>query len=106
MLGRCADRLRIQRGCIKRNDTGNQAGRSQNRAARRDFHGRNAPCVDHQEPIAVSAAQHAGIFSKRGDDVVDSLVFAALTGLLVRHIQIFTADEPDTKHDACHVHSH
>ncbi len=80
-------------------------GRSQDRAARCDFHGGNAPCVEHQKPIAVPAAQHAGIFRKRGDDVVDNLVFAARTGLLVRQIQVVTADEPNTKHDGCHVHA-
>jgi hypothetical protein len=81
-------------------------GGSQDRAARCDFHGGNPPCVEHQKPIAVPAAQHAAIFRKRGDAVVDDLVLATRAGLLVRQIQVVTADEPNTKHDACHAHAH
>lgn len=77
--------------------------RLEDRATRRDLHGGNAPCVQHQEPIAVSAAQHAGLFRQRGDDVVDDLVFADRIGLLVGDIHVVTADQSDTKHDALHV---
>ena len=51
----------------------------------------------------MSAAQHPGILSQRGDDVVDNLVFAARIALPVRDIHAFTADEPDPKHDAFHA---
>jgi hypothetical protein len=69
-----------------------QEGRLQDRAARCDFHGGNAPREEHQKPIAVPAAQHARIFRERGGDVVDDLVFAARTGLLIGQIQVVTAE--------------
>jgi len=51
----------------------------------------------------VPAAQHPGILSQRGDDVVNDLAFAARIALLVRDIYAFAADEPDSKHDAFHT---
>ena len=78
----------------------------EDRAAGRDFHGGNTPCVQHQEPIAVSTAQHAGVLRQRSDDVVDNFVFAPRIALLVRDIHAVTADEPDTKHKAFHVYAH
>jgi hypothetical protein len=42
----------------------------QNRAAGRDFHCGNPPAEQHHQPIAVSAAQDAGILRQRRDDVV------------------------------------
>ena len=75
-------------------------------AARCDLHGGDTPCVEHQQPIAVPAAQHAGLARQRGDDVVDDLVFAARVALLVCDIHAVTADEPDTKHNAFHAYAH
>ena len=54
----------------------------------------------------MSAAQHPGILSQRGDDVVDDLVFAARIAFLVRDIHAFTADQPDPKHNAFHASAH
>ena len=68
--------------------------------------GGNTSCVQHHEPVAVSAAQHSGSLSQRGDDVVDNLVFAARIALPVRDVHAVTADEPDTKHDAYHASAH
>lgn len=51
----------------------------------------------------MSAAQYAGVLRKHCNDVVDDLVFAARIGLLVHDIHAVTADEPYTKHSACHV---
>ena len=78
----------------------------QDRATRRDFHHGNTPCVQHHEPVAVSAAQHPGILGQCGDDVVDNLVFTARIGILVRDIHAVTANEPDTKHNAFHAYGH
>jgi hypothetical protein len=78
----------------------------QDRAARCDLHGGNTPCVEHQQSIAVPAAQHTGVVRHRGDDVVDDLVFAPRVALLVRDIHAVTADKPDTKHNAFHASAH
>ena len=83
-----------------------ESGALHDRAAGRDLHGGNTPRVQHQQPIAVSTAQHAGVVRQRGDDVVDDLVLAARIALLVRDIHAVTANEPDTKHNAFHVYGH
>ena len=73
-------------------------GSLKDRAAGRDFHRGNTPCVQHQEPIAVSTAEHAGVLRKRVDDVVDDLAFSPRTAVVVRDIHGVPADQPDTKH--------
>ena len=75
----------------------------EDRAAGRDFHRSNTPCVQHQEPIAVSAAEHAGVLRERVDDVVDDLALTPPVALVVRDVQAVPADEPDTKHKPFHV---
>ena len=84
----------------------NDRGRLQDRATRRDFHHGNTPCVQHDEPVAVSAAQHPGILSQYGADVVDNLGCGARIGILVRDIHAVAASQPDTKHDAFHASEH
>jgi hypothetical protein len=79
---------------------------SENRTARRDLHGRNAPRVEHQQTLAVSAAKHSGIIRQGGDDVLNNLGFAVDIRLLIRDIHAVTADEADPKHNAFHVSEH
>ena len=83
-----------------------EGGPSQDRSARRDFHGGNTPRVEHEQSLSVSASKHAGVIRQRGDNVLDDLGFAARIRLLVRDIQALTADEADSQHDAFHVPAH
>lgn len=78
----------------------------EDRASGRDFHRGNTPCVQHQEPIAVSTSENARVLRKRADDMVDDLAFAPRTAVVVRDIDAVPADEPDTKHKAFHVSAH
>jgi hypothetical protein len=68
-------------------DLGRQRlGRLQNGAAWRHLHGGDAPCVQHHEPVTMSAAKHASIVRKRRNGMLDDLVVTAGVGLLVRDI--------------------
>lgn len=78
-------------------------GSLKDRAAGRDFHRGNTSCVQHQESIAVSATEHAGVLRKRVDDVVYDLAFTPRTAIVVHDIEAVPADEPDTKHKPFHV---
>lgn len=78
-------------------------GPLEDRAAGRDFNRGNAPCVQHQEPIAVSTAEHARILRKGADDVVDDLAYTPRTAVVVRHVHAVAANEPDTKHKPFHA---
>lgn len=80
-----------------------QGGSSQDRPARRNFHGGNTPRVEHEQSLSVSASKHAGVIRQRGDNVLNDLGFAARIRLLVRDIQALTADEADSQHNAFHV---
>ena len=75
----------------------------QDRAAGCDFHRGNTPCVQHQEPIAVSTPEYAGVLRKCVDDVVDGLALARRIAVVVRDINAVPADEPDTQHKPFHV---
>lgn len=72
-------------------------------AAGRDFHRGNTPCVQHKEPIAVSAAEHAGDLRKCVDDVVDGVAFTSGAAIVVRDIHAAAANQPDTKHKPFHA---
>lgn len=74
----------------------------ENRAAGFDFHGGDAPRVEHHESLAMSTSQDPRWVGQRGDDPVNDLVFAARIPILVCDIQVGTTDEPDTKHDRFH----
>lgn len=75
----------------------------QDRAARRDFHRGDTPCVQHQKPVAVSATEHAGLLRKCAHDVVDDLALSPRTVIVVRDIDAVAAHEPDTEHKAFHA---
>lgn len=54
----------------------------------------------------MSAPQNPGIFRERRDDAVDHLLVTDGIGFVVRDINAVTTDEPDTQHNAFHVHAH
>jgi hypothetical protein len=58
----------------------------QDRAARPNLNGGNAPGIQHQEPITMSATKHPSLFRQRRNDVVDHLVLTDRGGLLVGDI--------------------
>lgn len=78
-------------------------GPLQDRAARRDLHRGNTPCVQHQESIAVPAAEHARILREGADHVVDDLALTPRTAVVVRHVHAVAAHEPNTKHKPFHA---
>ena len=80
--------------------------RLENCAAGPDLHGGHTPCVQQQEPIAVSAAQDTRIVRQCGDDVVDHFVFAAGIAVLKGDIHAVAADETHTKHEVFHACAH
>jgi len=58
----------------------------QDRAARPNLNGRNAPGKQHQEPITMSATKNPSLFRQRRYDLVDDLVLTDRVGLLVGDI--------------------
>ena len=81
-------------------------GSLENRPAGRDLDSGNPPCVQHQEPAAVPAEQHAGLLRQSRDDVVDDLALARPRAVVVRDVHGVAADEADAKHKAFHVSGH
>ncbi len=77
----------------------------QDRAARPDFNGGNAPGIQHNEPITVSATKNPSLFRQRRNDVVDDFVLTDRVGLLVGDIQLVAACQPDPQHNSCHAHA-
>ena len=71
-------------------------------AAGRDLHSGDTPRIQHHESLAVSTAQNPRGPGQRGDDMVDGLSFATRIAILVRDIDVVTADEPDAKHNRFH----
>jgi hypothetical protein len=76
---------------------------SQHSAARCDLNCGDTAAVEHDEPISVSAAQHARIFGERRDDVFNKLVLVGDVGFVVGDVYAVTTDEPDTQHRGRHV---
>jgi hypothetical protein len=76
---------------------------SQDSAAGCDLNRSNAPAIQHEEPITVCAAQHAGILGKRRDDVVNKLFFVGEVRFIERDVHAVAAEEPDTQHHCRHV---
>jgi hypothetical protein len=58
----------------------------QDRAARPNLNGANAPGIQHQEPITVPATKNSSLVRQRRNDVVDDLVLTDRGGLLVGDI--------------------
>ena len=78
----------------------------ENCPAGRDLDGGNTPCVQHQEPVTVPAAQHAGLLRERRDDVVDDLALAPRIAVVVDDVHAVAADEADAEHQAFHASGH
>ncbi len=58
----------------------------QDRAARPNLNGGDAPGIQHQEPITMSATKNPSLFRQRRYDLVDELVLTDRVGLLVGDI--------------------
>ena len=75
----------------------------ENGAAWRHLDGGHTPAEEHQEPITVAGAKHAGVFRKSFDDSVDDLVLVAL--ILEPDVELVTAHEANPHHHACHAYT-
>src|ERR1700761_3013194 len=76
----------------------------QDSAAGSHLKGGDAPAEEHDEPVAVPAAQGAVTVCEERDDMVHGLVFRAV-GLVVSDVQVLTADKADAQHDLRHGHA-
>jgi hypothetical protein len=71
---------------------------------RRYLNGGNTPCVQHDEPVAMSGAQRTRIMGERGNDVLDNVVCVARR-FVVRNVELSPADKPNPQHNLCHDHA-
>lgn len=72
-------------------------------AAWRYLDGGHAPAVEHQEPITVGGAKHAGVFREGFDESLDDLSLVAV--ILKRDVELVTAHQANPQLYFCHTHA-
>ena len=72
-------------------------------AAWRYLDGGHAPAVEHQEPITVGGAKHAGVFREGSDESLDDLSLVAV--ILKRDVELVTAHQANPQLYFCHKHA-
>lgn len=68
---------------------------SKDGAARCHLDSRDTATVEHHEPVTMPATKHAGVLSKRCDDMVDQHIFVGDIRILVRDVHPVATGEPN-----------
>jgi len=68
---------------------------SQDRSARRNLDGGDAPAVQHHQAVPMPGTQDAAVLGQGGHDMVDYLILIDPFGGLECDIHAIAADEPD-----------
>jgi len=78
------------------------ADRSQDRAPGGHFDGGDAPAVERQQPVTVSAAENPGVVGEHRDGVLGDRNRVVVTGFLICDVEVITRRQPNSEHHLRH----